>query len=127
MEPFATGKSNQHSVKNWMHAAARIQFSGSRPRGAGARRGPDPTPTRPGTRPRPPPGVAKDMLMLGVGSQASHGVHLGVRLSPYQRYRYSLSSGTQGAGAVRYRPSSGTGGAGTGRVTVLGVLGALRY
>ena len=60
--------------------------------------------------------------------QASHDVHLntlGVRLSPYQRYRYSLSSGTQGAGAVRYRPSSGTGGAGTGRVTVLGVLGAL--
>ena len=63
-------------------------------------------------------------------TQASHGVHLntlGVRLSPYQRYRYRLSSGAQGAGAVRYRPSSGTGGAGTGGVTVLGVLGALRY
>ena len=65
--------------------------------------------------------------------QASHGVHLivlntlGVRLSPYQRYRYRLSSGAQGAGAVRYRPSSGTGGAGTGGVTVLGVLDALRY
>ena len=68
--------------------------------------------------------------LLAVGPGLTRSVHLnilGVRLSPYQRYRYSLSSGTQGAGAVRYRPSSGTGGAGTGRVTVLGVLGALRY
>ena len=69
-------------------------------------------------------------FFISNGSHTTHGAHLntqGVRLSLYQRYRYSLSSGTQGAGAVRYRPSSGTGGAGTGGVTVLGVLGALRY
>ena len=59
----------------------------------------------------------------------THGVHLntqGVRLSLYQRYRYSLSSGTQGAGAVRYGPSPGTGGAGTGHPPVPPVHGALR-
>ena len=59
----------------------------------------------------------------------THGVHLntqGVGLSLYQRYRYSLSSGTQGAGAVRYGPSPGTGGAGTGHPPVPPVHGALR-
>ena len=62
-------------------------------------------------------------------THTTHGVHLntqGVRLSLYQRYRYSLSSGTQGAGAVRYGPSPGTGGAGTGHPPVPPVHGALR-
>ena len=65
----------------------------------------------------------------GLVTHTTHGAHLntqGVGLSPYQRYRYSLSCCTQGASAVRYRPPSGTCGAGTDPPSAPPVHGALR-
>ena len=58
-------------------------------------------------------------VCVKVTSHTTHGAHTctqGVGLAEYQRYRYSLTEVTHGAGARRYRARQ-----------VPPVLGALRY